>query len=358
MDELLMRAAGENLQNPNLKRKANNIEILNQDESTKPSLQRVGSSSSQPPTEPQLLPAPVTDDSTVQAAQAQSYSQAQVAAMTNAAMQNPAVQDYVWTSTGLQPSSMSQAAALQQTPAVSAPAQAPVKAPAPAPAQDPIAYTDPITGLVSQTLPVEPPKPQYTGPWPEYGAYVKVFYRDTDEPDSGGDWYYGRVTDIRQTDGVVMVLFDNGEFYEEEFSGENPDDFQIIDKEKYDEEKEARSPEAKAAEIARKKNWQKPYGPYEWADYNNAVLVRNSSYARKKMELKLGDQHDIIELDMSSVFDPKYWKVTAYRNKRKQGLWTVFKFFVREQWHKPLGLRTALKVRRDILSGVYLPVAR
>ena len=114
---------------------------------------------------------------------------------------------------------------------------------------------------------------------------------------------------------------------------------------------------AVAAEIARKKNWQKPYGPYEWADYNNAVLVRNSSYARAKMEYNLGDQHDIVELEMSNIFDPKYWKVTAYRNKRKQGLWTVFKFFVREQWHKPLGLRTALKVRRDIISGVYQPAA-
>ena len=65
--------------------------------------------------------------------------------------------------------------------------------------------------------------------WPSYGDYVKVFYAEG----SGGEWYYGRVCDLKREAGIVVVQYDNGEVYEEDFPGENVDDFKIISYQEY-----------------------------------------------------------------------------------------------------------------------------
>ncbi|GMI16977.1 hypothetical protein TrLO_g4951 [Triparma laevis f. longispina] len=65
--------------------------------------------------------------------------------------------------------------------------------------------------------------------WPSYGDYVKVFYAEG----SGGEWYFGRVCDMKKDAGIVVVQYDNGEVYEEDFPGENVDDFVIISYKEY-----------------------------------------------------------------------------------------------------------------------------
>ena len=65
--------------------------------------------------------------------------------------------------------------------------------------------------------------------WPFIGDYVKVMYEK---------WFYGKVAGIVKEKKLLIVRYDNGEVYEEDFPGDNPDDLVVVTYNEYRKQRE------------------------------------------------------------------------------------------------------------------------